>query len=364
MHITLIISSLTSGGAERVLSGLANHLVSKGHLVSLITLAPPDSQPFYFLNPQINLVQINQISFEFSIIKRLRNIFRRVVCLRKTIKNLNPNVIISFVDITNITTLISSIGLKIPIIISERIDPNFHKIAKFYKWLRLKFYPFSSKLIVQTNSVAEYFPQNFKKLIKIIPNPVAIPKYKKNIYSEKITSIITVGRLVKQKDHNILINVFAKLSVNYPDLTLTIYGEGAERQNLENLIASLNLQEKVKLPGAIKNIQEALIKADLFIFPSRYEGFPNALCEAMAVGLPVIASNCSGNIDIIRDGIDGLLFSVGDIELLTKITVELLNGSDKCKYLAENAKQICNRFHPDNIFALWEQLVVDIVNSY
>jgi len=358
MHLTLIISSLGSGGSERVLSDLSNHWSSQNHKISLITLSPPNSQPFYPLDPTINLIQLNQSSLEFSFIKRFKNILKRVSCLRKTIKNLNPDIIISFVDVMNITTLLASFWLKIPVIVSERIDPNFHEIAKFYKWLRLKFYPFASKLIVQTNSAAEYFPQDFKKFITIIPNQVVKSEFQKNIYSEKITNIIAVGRLVQQKDHETLINAFYKLSINYPDLTLTIYGEGAERKNLENLITSLNLQNNIYLPGAIKNIQEALIKADLFIFPSHYEGFPNALCEAMAVGLPVIASNCSGNVDIIRDGIDGRLFPIGDINALTKIALELLSDPKQCKELAENAKQVCERFHPDRIFALWDQVVV------
>jgi glycosyltransferase involved in cell wall biosynthesis len=357
MHLTLIISSLDSGGSERNLSELANYLVSKNHQVSLVTLASPEYKPFYYLDPKVNLIQLNQSRPEFSIIRRLKNIFNRIFCLRKTIKSLKPDVILSFVDVINIMVIIATIGLNIPVIVSERTHPRYYRLPILYKKLRQFFYPKATIVIIQTQSAANYF-KNLNNLF-IIPNAVPKPTLvKQNIAASLPKQIVSVGRLCFSKGFDTLVYAFYKLSINYPDLTLTIYGEGSERKNLEALITSLNLQNKVYLPGAIKNIQEALIKADLFIFPSHYEGFPNALCEAMAVGLPVIASNCSGNVDIIRDGIDGRLFPIGDINALTKIALELLSDPKQCKELAENAKQVCDRFHPDRIFALWDQVVV------
>src|SRR5690606_29753976 len=107
------------------------------------------------------------------------------------------------------------------------------------------------------------------------------------------------------KGFGALITAFSEIVLQKPDITLTIYGEGAERQNLESLIRGLNLTASVFLPGTVRDVEGIMYQADLFVFPSHYEGFPNALCEAMAMGLPVIASNCSGNIDIIREGVDG-----------------------------------------------------------
>ena len=357
MHLTLIISSLGPGGAERVLSELANYWTLKGHQISLITLASPKSQPFYLLDSRINLIQLNQNQTESSTMKRVKNILKRLFCLRKAIHQLKPDVIVSFIDIMNVTTLIATMGLKIPVVVSERIDPNFHSINKLYTWLRLRFYPFSQKIIVQTKNSANYFPSSFRHFIKIIPNPVVIPKNYKINLSKKVQYIVTVGRLSIQKDHVTLIHAFSNVLKIHPDLTLTIYGEGSERTKLEGLITSLSLQHKVHLPGTTKNIHEALMNADLFIFPSRYEGFPNALCEAMAIGLPVIASNCSGNVDIVRDGVDGRLFPVGNIDALTNITLQLLDDPQQCARLAEEAKKVCNRFHPDHIFTMWDQVI-------
>jgi len=358
MHLTLIISSLSAGGAERVLSELANYWAAKGHRISLLTLVSPETQPFYLLHPKIKLVQLDQSQAGASLFTRFQNILKRVFCLRKTVRNLKPDMIVSFIDVMNVTTLIATWGLKIPVIISERIDPHFHRIPRLYTWLRFKIYPFCNKLIIQTNSSANYFPSDFKRFIQIIPNPVVSVSHNIKKISGKVQNIITVGRLDKQKDHMTLIRSFSELLKGNPELCLTIYGEGKERNKLEELVNSLGLSRKVFLPGMTQNIYKVLVEADLFIFPSLYEGFPNALCEAMSVGLPVIASNCSGNIEVVQDRIDGRLFPVGNIQVLTSITLELLDDLEQRQRLGKHAQEIGRRFHPDRIFALWDHVVL------
>lgn len=368
MNFALIISSLNSGGAERVLSELANIWVSNGHQISLVTFATKATVPFYSLDPKIHLFQLDQTHMECSLLMRLKNSFARILSLRRTIQKLNPDVVLSFVDVTNITTLIATIALKIPVLVSERTHPGYYKLPKFYQKIRQIFYPNAACVVVQTNLVLDYFNKNgFRNLnLKIIPNAVPKPILSKPVISPpvKIKNIVSVGRLCLFKGFDTLIQAFYQLLSVHPHLILTIYGEGNERLNLEKLIHSLGLQDKVCLPGVTQNIQDALINADLFIFPSRYEGFPNALCEAMAVGLPVIASDCSGNIDIVRDGIDGRLFPIGDIQTLTQITLELLEDDLQRQRLAEHAKEICNRFEPDRIFKLWDQAITDAVSPY
>ena len=142
-----------------------------------------------------------------------------------------------------------------------------------------------------------------------------------------------------------------------PTLHLTIYGEGAARSTLEALIQRLNLTGRVSLPGTTQNIQAALSKSDLFVFPSRYEGFPNALCEAMAVGLPVIASACSGTVDVVRDGIDGRLFPIGNREALICLLQELLHDPIQRTRLSQEALTISDRFNEAAILQLWEDLL-------
>ena len=118
------------------------------------------------------------------------------------------------------------------------------------------------------------------------------------------------------------------------------------------------------LPGLTTNVGEALIQADLFVFPSRYEGFPNALCEAMALGLPVIASNCSGNIDIVRNGIDGRLFPMGDVSALTDTMRTLINNPPHCSHLGQAARDVCQRFHPDRLLKEWDEVINEAARTY
>lgn len=259
MHLALIISSLNSGGAERVLTDLANYWVSKGHQVTLVTLASPDAKPFYPLDSKVRLIQLNQTQNESSFLTRLGNILRRVFCLRMTLKTLKPDVVLSFVDVMNLTTLLASVGLKTPVIVSERIDPHFHHIPSLYKKIRPFLYRVAKKIVVQTNSAASYFGENLQGTIQIIPNPVKSPKHDKT-FSSTARAIMTVGRLDQQKDHDTLIQAFSRLYPTYPHLRLTIYGEGPQREHLQNLINSLNLQESVSLPGATKVIHQKLVE--------------------------------------------------------------------------------------------------------
>ena len=355
MHLALIISSLNTGGAERVLSELANYWVLKGHHITLITLASPDARPFYPLDSRIRLIQLGQSHPEPSLFIRLGHILRRVFWLRKALKTLKPDAILSFVDVMNLTTLLASTGLKTPVIVSERTHPAYHKLPFLYQRLRTLLYPRAVKVVVQTQAAADYF----KKLANLVVIPNAVQESPLKTTTDKASHIISVGRLCPFKGFDTLIHAFARLHPSCPSLRLTIYGEGSERNKLQTLIHSLHLEGKVSLPGVTQDIHQKLAAADLFVFPSIYEGFPNALCEAMAVGLPVIASHCSGNIDIVRNGIDGRLFSAGDISQLTALIEELMNDSDQRKRLGEAAQTISQRFHPHQIFHMWDKLIAE-----
>jgi glycosyltransferase involved in cell wall biosynthesis len=366
MHIALIISSLSSGGAERVLSQLANVWVSRGHKITLITLSEPNVLPFYHLDERVHLHQLNQlVTKEGSILWRLKNITRRILKLRRALKSVKPDIILSFVDVTNITTLLAGAGLRIPIVVCERTHPRYYRLPVLYNRLRLITYSWADKVISQTASASGYFSKIPESKRAVIPNYVKKPSYQKKEADilRPIQKIISVGRLCPNKGFAALIMAFSEIARRKPDTTLTIYGEGTERQNLETLIRALNLTARVFLPGAVQGIEAVMHQSDLFVFPSHYEGFPNALCEAMAIGLPVIASNCSGNIDIIREGIDGRLFEVGDIAQLTKLMRELLEDAPQRLRLSKAASSLPDRFSEASILQQWDAVLGEIAGS-
>ncbi|CAO5675685.1 MAG: GalNAc-alpha-(1-_4)-GalNAc-alpha-(1-_3)-diNAcBac-PP-undecaprenol alpha-1,4-N-acetyl-D-galactosaminyltransferase [Holosporales bacterium] len=362
MRLTLIISSLDAGGAERVLTSLANYWQQQGHDVTLVTFEPNNKIPFYDVGSKINLVQLNCIdqTTHTSLITRFLSIFKRLHKVRYAFITSKPDVVVSFVDITNILTLIASFNLKIPVIVSERTNPHFYKIPILYNTLRSIFYPKAKAVVVQTESALKYFvglPNT-----KIIPNLI-IQKNSGINFNRPFNSVIGVGRLCKNKDFPTLIKAFYKVQQNHQNLILTIFGEGPDRKNLEDLIRSLSLEEKVFLPGKVKNIEDQLLKADLFVFPSLYEGFPNALSEAMAVGLPIIASDCSGNIDLINDKINGRVFFKKDQDQLANIMEELINNQDQRKSLGLNSKKSVEQYAPEIIFKMWDDLLSNSVHA-
>jgi glycosyltransferase involved in cell wall biosynthesis len=367
MHIALIISSFNLGGAEISLINLANYLVSlvgKDYKVSIITFAPPLSLPCCPLSPKVNLLQINQLqNYRSSYLIRFKNIIKRIVALRRAISLLDPDVIISFVDLTNIASIVATIGLKIPVIVSERTHPFYYNIPKIYQQLRIWLYPRAFRVVMQTDPGANYFKSVCGAAnVIVIPNAVRKPSNRKEFLSSTVNQVVSVGRLCSSKGFDTLIYAFAKIINYFPNLTLTIYGEGDERSNLENLITDLNLQRKVFLPGVSQQIPEMLFYADLFVFPSHYEGFPNALAEAMAAGLPIIASNCCGNADLVVDRVNGCLFPVGNVDVLVTVMQELIDNFDLRSKLSLAARKIVDQFSEDRIYAKWQE-IIDITGA-
>ena len=361
-QIVLVIASLSAaGGAERVLCSLANHWINQGYQVSMLTVEGSTRPPFYPLDPRVAIIRINKKNTGLKLSYAcLRNLWECLIRLRKTLKNLNPDLIISFIDIMNVATLLATYGFKKPVIVSERIDPAHRRLPLLIQWLRLVLYARAERVVVQTAAIAAYFPKSLGSQISIIPNAVPKPHLIKNQYSLRPTTLVTVGRLDPQKDHPTLIRAFKAVLSDHPDLQLIIYGEGIDRPKLEALIQDLDLHTSVRLAGLHADIQSVLIASDLFIFPSRYEGIPNALCEAMALGVPVIASNCSGNTEVVQDGVNGWLFPVGDIQALSRIMCECLDDSEQCQRLGTEARHLSERFSPEAIFALWDQQLQNV----
>lgn len=363
MHIALIIPSLRVGGAERVLSELANAWVSEGYDISLITLCHPKERPAYELNPHIDLIQVNQESLLWQpFYMRLFNILFRVFRIRSVLKRRKPDIIISFIDVMNITTLLATRFLFIPVIVAERTHPAFYYLPKFYKFMRFITYYWAAKVVAQTQFALDYFSSlpNDRKVV--IPNIVRQPKSQKteDEITRPVLKIVSLGRLVKSKGYHLLIRAFANARELHPDLKLIIYGEGPERAALEKDIIVHDLENIVSLPGVVKDIETALLDADLFVFPSFFEGFPNALCEAMAIGLPVIASNCSGNIDIVQDGLDGRLFNVGDEMQLQRLIQELIQDPSQRLRLSQGALRIVERFGEKSILQMWDDVFTEV----
>ena len=304
---------------------------------------------------------------ENNYMSRYRNYNRRKKLLQY-IEDKKPDIIISLLPEPTFRLMSLRNKIKIPIIISVRNDPKVEYSSKLYYILMRILYREADGFIFQTNDAKSYFSKDIQEKGIIIPNP--INENFLNIDNEprikKENTIINVGRLAEQKNQKMLINAFKKLDEKYKDYRLKIFGEGNLRETLNNQINELGLNNRVLLEGETNHIKEELKKAKLFVLTSNYEGMPNALMEAMAVGLPVISTDCpcGGPKYLIQNNENGILIKTEDEnELVDKMTT-LLEQEDLAKKLGENAKNIVTKLNPKKIYSDWEKFILQILNNY
>ena len=360
MKLTLVIHSLGSGGAERVMSILANYWGAKGWQITLLTFVDETKTPFYQLNSHVKYLPLGIAKNSANSLEAVLNNWESIYKLRTAIVKTNPQAVISFMSITNVITLLATRGLNIPVIVSQRNDPNYFPKSKFWVSSRNLSYQLADQIVVQTARAFDYFRPQLENKMTIIPNPVMLQTAKGSLSQKPRTqtSIIAMGRLESQKGFDILLDAFAQLKDNYSDWNLTILGEGSLRQELTDQIARLGLEDFVYLPGRIKDPAKLLGQADIFVMSSRFEGFPNALCEAMACGLPVISTDCpSGPREIIRDGIDGILVENENPSQLRDAIESLMVDASKRHSLGARALEIADRFSLESIMHQWEQML-------
>ncbi len=362
LRLVFVIGSLGSGGAERVLSILANHWAVSGWNICIITYEDK-IEDFYDLENNINRIHLN-FSTTRNILSKILRFIYETIALRKAIIKSNSGIIISFITYANMRTLCTTRFLNIPVIVSEHWDPNVRPIGLIRKWICNYLYPKAKFVITLSETAKKYFSKEIQAKTQVIPNPVLLPPASQNLENKCYTSlkksykIISLGRLIPIKGFDRLIMAFSKIAASFPDWSLEIWGEGSTRNDLEQMITHLHLDGRVKLPGLTKVPYCELVRSDLFVMSSHTEGFPMALCEAMACGLPVISFDCpSGPREIVRDGMDGILVPNDDIDALAKTIAYLIDNPEVRDQLAHNARDVVIRFGIEKVAAQWEALI-------
>jgi glycosyltransferase involved in cell wall biosynthesis len=234
-------------------------------------------------------------------------------------------------------------------------------IAKCWARLRRVTYSWAEMIVVQSEAALKYFPASIQVRAQVIPNPVLPPPGYGISKDINKLSLISAGRLDHQKGFDLLLEAFARVRDRHSEWTLTILGEGPKRRELESLRNELGLDSCVFLPGRVEDVYQRLKRADLFVMPSRYEGFPNALCEAMSCGLPAISTDCpSGPKDIIDDDVNGLLVVNEDVTALAEAMDRLMGSEVERNRLAERAPEVTSRFGLEKVMELWEDALVRV----
>ena len=365
-RIVLAVSSLAAGGAERVISEMANWWSVRDRKVCVLTI---DNRllDHYRLHPHVERIIIDW-GLPRTRLHIPAQLLKRRGMLRDAIVDYKPDVLISFIDRTNLQILFALVGSGIPLIVSERIDPRYYRIGCSWSLARRILYPFSSAIVVQTSSVIAWANKIApRRKVRVIPNFVRkLPEpYDMSVQAEQSQRImLAVGRLDKQKGYDLLIRAFARVDAKRKGWRLVILGEGPERSNLWRLAEDLGIHDAVAMPGIVKEPAEWMHKADLFVLPSRYEGFPNALLEAMACGCAVIAADCpSGPAEIIHNGVNGLLVPREDITALSAAMDRLMQDEELRVNLGKQAIEINSRFSRAKIMAQWDDLIESVCIS-
>lgn len=373
MKIVFLLASLGSGGAERVVSLLANKMAERGHQVEIICLKFNDV--YYKMDSRVTVTLA---------MKQTKNRLTELFWLRKYIKKQNPDVVIPFTEGVYCFTILSLLGTGIPIIASERLDPAaMSPLRKFLKRLLL---PYADWLVVQTQSIKEYFPNKIQAKTSIIYNPVNEEVFKspdglqvqganaassvqssntpmEGMGQEKQNRIISVGRLYPQKNQEMMIRAFAKIADEFPDWQLVIYGEGPLRESLELIVDGLEMQDRVLLPGRTEHVIEKLRKSKIFCMSSDYEGMSNSMIEAICVGLPIISTKVSGTEELIKNGENGLLVEISNENCMGDCMSKLMSSAVDREGMSIRNKKLAGLFDIDYIVNQWMELINKVKNE-
>lgn len=344
-RIALVIPTFSIGGMERVMSELANYFYKRNNDVYVVFLVK--HQPAYTVNKNIQLIFP---TFEYGEPGEFRPWYwlRIIQYLRKNIKKINPDTVFSIPqDYSNITIL-SLLGTKYPVFISDRNSPNL-PVPFFKRQFRRFCYPRASGIIAQTEYAKKRMIENRyrNKNIKVIPNPLKkINNHVSKLPGKRI--IINIGRLVFEKNQSELINIFSE--INDSDWLLHIVGDGPLKSELQAQITKLNLEEKVFLIGQVEDVDYEMAKAQIFAFTSIYEGFPNSLIEAMGFPLACISYDCiAGPSDIIEDGVNGFLIPFKNKELFRNKLKQLMDDEELRNQLKSKSIELRNKLSIEKI---------------
>lgn len=358
MNLALVIASLGTGGAERVMSELANHFAERGDRVTLITLDTIELDA-YPLAPGIERVALGLVKNSTGIAGAIAMNCRRLGALRRAIRRSDARTVLSFEERTNVLVVVATVGLSVRRVVSERTDPVQHAIGPVWALLRRLTYPLADAVVVQTARLLPWARRAAlrRRAAHAIPNPLRALKTSAAAPAAREPLIAALGRLWLEKGHDVLIRAFAAVAPEYPEWRLTIVGEGPERGALTALAASLGISERVAMPGWMDVPEEMLARASVFVMSSRYEGFPNALLEAMGAGLPVVSTACRGTEELIEEGRNGYVVPIDDADALAAALRRLLADPGLRERLAAGARAAALRYSPRHVVPMWDAVL-------
>jgi glycosyltransferase involved in cell wall biosynthesis len=344
------------------MSLLASEWAALGHDITIVTFTPT-GRDAYALHERVRRVGLGVEMESHSWLQAITHNLRKVVALRRVARTLAPDVVISFLDKTNVLAVLSCSGLGVPLIVSERTHPTYHSIGIVWSLLRRVTYGIADAIVVQSEVSRRWAKAIIRRpLVCVIPNPVGSQFSNDDPQVGREAIVLGVGRLGPEKGFDLLIEAFAHVAQKHAEWSLVLAGEGPLEESLKDLAARRLPDGAVRFAGLVKHPERLYRRAGLFVMSSRFEGFPNALLEAMACGCAVIATDCPGGTsEIVRHGINGLLVPPDNAEELAQMLEQLLDDPAERNRLAVGATQSTDRFRIAGILPLWEDCLSQVL---
>lgn len=359
MRIVFVISTLGPGGAERSITQLARRWGAEGHEVVLVTLSSTADHDFYPLPTSIKRVSLQGDRRRLGMLGNLQTVMSLAGQLRVS----RPDAVVSFIDRTNIISILAGLSTGVPVLVCERTVPHARPIGKVWEWLRKSLYPRASHVVVQSLRARERL--SWCPTVTVIPNSVEPPDLEGESSVPLGRYIVIVGRFTEEKRHDMALRVFARLRQTLKDDTrLVCIGDGPLRGAVEAQAALLGVSEAVIFTGNLSRPHSMIAGATCLLSTSRVEGFPMAVAEAMALGVPVVVTDSGGAAsDLVRHGVDGLMVPPDDEAGIEDAIVTLMREDALRREMGSRATEVLMRFSPKVIDAQWFTLLEKVLKD-
>ncbi len=362
MNITMVILCLLHGGAERVASLMADHWARAGHRVRILTFVRTDEWPvFYPLDARVEIVPLDLYGASQGPLSAVSANLRRLRVLRAALRAGRPDVVISHVDRETVLTRIATAGLGIPHVGYLHSDPGRRDAARGWRILRSAVLPWVARIVVPTQRGRSALPWAIRRRAMTIANPVDVTPGTQAPLGLPRPNVLSVGGFRPEKNTGLLVRAFARARATHPAWHLVLVGEGPLEEELRALATRLGIAHVVHFVGLVRDIGRAYAATDLFAFPSRHEGFGLALAEALAAGVPAIATDCPvGPAEIARDGVDALVVPNED-EAAFAAGLERLMGDEGLRArLSRRGPEVLARCGLEAIMERWDRLLIEL----
>ena len=350
----LLIPRMGNGGAERVMATIANNLCVENE-VQIVTMT--DAESFYALDERVKITGLGQSVNRKNKLTLLCSMaiggIKTFFALKRMLREEKPDVVLSFLQSANMMAIIlKMLGGKFRLVVSERCDPAERGFGDRY--FEKHFYHKADVIVCQSKKVMKFFKEKHREKMVVIPNPIAASAIPPLFEGERRHTIAGVGRLSDQKNFQMLISAFAALPEKFSDYSLEIYGGGPLEEKLQKQIEELGLKDRATLMGVKKNVMHYISDVALYVMSSNYEGFPNALAEAMATGLPVISTDFSTGVakDIVKEE-NGIVIPVGDENALKDAMIKMLSNEDEWANMSSANRKLLETLSEKNVIEMW-----------